>query len=318
MSERFLYVHGGPGLNSAAERAALKPLFDARGWQIDFWNEPSVNRGQRSPESQAYTALLSSLGSWLDSHASRASNRLPHLIGHSFAAVPLVELGAGLSHPFASLTLIAPALELKSAHDQIIRYAFDDFRTMQDPRAEPLKEYLSAHLLAGRPFFDASTQRALEIAFTDPALLTHYFTSKTAFENAISALSQPHSAPDLPQFFHVLRELSSRYDGAGGWFADRHQSPGLEQATSSPPLTLIYGEEDMISTHERETPVWRRLWSKIEIEQWPAASHYAHLDQPEKLMQALAKTIQRGYQNAFRATDQSRNPVLSETARRTD
>ena len=38
---RFVFLHGGPGFNSFAEQAILRPLIVSAGHDIVCWNEPS-------------------------------------------------------------------------------------------------------------------------------------------------------------------------------------------------------------------------------------------------------------------------------------
>ena len=82
-SKSFLFLHGGPGLNSEAERQILGPLLKSYELEISFFDEPSLLR----PQGPIFDQQGASRG--LIASAAEALHRLPGkvtLIGVSFGA----------------------------------------------------------------------------------------------------------------------------------------------------------------------------------------------------------------------------------------
>lgn len=51
-AKTIVFLNGGPGFNSEAERKILTPYFDSKGHEAFFWNEPSQLRPQAGTQLQ--------------------------------------------------------------------------------------------------------------------------------------------------------------------------------------------------------------------------------------------------------------------------
>ncbi|MEO5970200.1 MAG: alpha/beta fold hydrolase, partial [Bdellovibrionia bacterium] len=130
---QYLFIHGGPGLNSFAEKTILGSLFSDRNVSITFWNEPSKFRptvlldstdSEKTPKA-AFSRLLESAEKTL---VELAQSGPVKLIGHSFGCNTATILAARNPNLVAELNLIAPAFDQLEAHRNIMRIAIEDFK----------------------------------------------------------------------------------------------------------------------------------------------------------------------------------------------
>ncbi len=267
MSNAIFFVHGGPGLNSYAEKGVLGPLFESAGVKTYFWNEPSLLRqdGDGFKEDGAYLNWVESLQKHLIQFYQERSQPI-HLFAHSFAATACLSLVQKLAqkHPqlFASLTFIAPAFNLEETYKNILRLAVLDFKETNPYKADKL----SVLLEEGCTFFDSAMEEGFEMAFTDELLLSHYWCDLSQLQKAVSFLTKPEAQIDLKSFFAVLRDFSNSTEGLA-----------VRKKVAIPTL-FVFGEKDPVVLESQTTEFIKNTFLNYKAMSCPNASHYVHLD----------------------------------------
>lgn len=107
-----LYLHGGPGLNCAVERA----WFGASHLVL-WWDQPRFPADAEN----AYQATLDAAAEKLDELHARHGKPV-HVIGWSFGARLALDLAHRAPQAIGTLTLLAPSLCLETAFDRMASY----------------------------------------------------------------------------------------------------------------------------------------------------------------------------------------------------
>ena len=117
---KYIFVHGGPGLNSNPERNILKPLIEVQGHELLFWNEPSLLRGQICDQDHAYQYWLNSLSNFIIKNSGQEQVAI---IAHSFAAFAINDILPEVGTKIGKLILIAPVFDLMKLDQNLIDLA---------------------------------------------------------------------------------------------------------------------------------------------------------------------------------------------------
>src|SRR5665647_1801039 len=117
---KYIFVHGGPGLNSNPERNILKPLIEVQGHELLFWNEPSLLRGQICDQDHAYQYWLNSLSNFIIKNSGQEQVAI---IAHSFAAFAINDILPEVGTKIGKLILIAPIFDLMKLDQNLIDLA---------------------------------------------------------------------------------------------------------------------------------------------------------------------------------------------------
>ncbi|HVL69946.1 MAG TPA: alpha/beta hydrolase [Vicinamibacterales bacterium] len=260
-----VFVHGGPGLHSEAERRTLGPLLDTAGVRVEFWNEPSSLRGAPAVSSGWFQRISASLR-----NSARAAEPLT-LVAHSAGAHAALQLLRERRHADDAVVLIVPSLPLHGTLLRILRLA----TVLYAPHAPELADRLSALAASSSRVMDPPLREALELAVGAPELLRHYWGDDTAFARFAAVLQEPEWGFDIEAFFSVLSELAAH-----------------EQQVTATPLehrsTLIYGAQDPIFDASETLPQVRRLLPAVTVDRFPGG-HWPHLERPEEFVETLLR-----------------------------
>jgi pimeloyl-ACP methyl ester carboxylesterase len=268
---RFVFLHGGPGFNSFAERAILDPLFASSGHEIIFWNEPSRLRpdGEGFEKSEAYERWLASAEGCV---VSAAQFDPVHLIAHSVgvhAALDIVRL-----HPACvrTLVVVAPSADSFATFTNVLRLAQEDLRDVKPHVASTIAECLART----RSLFDDAMREGLMNVLQDEQLFTHYWADRGQFEASMSALAQPEAQFDAESFFAVLAGFAQR----GATFGS--------SAEVNLPTFVLFGARDRITPVAEQRSAIEAAIPGAHIEVLDGCSHYAHLDRPGYFVDVVA------------------------------
>jgi pimeloyl-ACP methyl ester carboxylesterase len=269
MSERFLFLHGGPGFNGFPERTMLGPLWEAAGHQIAFWNEPSRLR----PEGDAFEAE-GAFERWLASaerFVMRSSPARTHIIAHSCTVHAALEIARRHPERFTMLTLVAPSVDNFATFRNVLRLAGGD---LADGQPEVASAIASA-LARSRVFFDESMREGLQLSARDERLFAHYFANADQRLAAAAASTGPEAQFDAESFFAVLSDFAARSTSL------------LSTGPVSVPVLALFGSADPITPMDEQVPALRAAVPDVRIECVDGCSHFLHLDRPRRFLEIL-------------------------------
>lgn len=273
MSERFLFIHGGPGFNSFPERAILAPVVEAAGHRIAFWDEPSRFRPRGDPfEAEGAFAH------WLDSaerFVLQSGSEPAHLIAHCSGAQAALEIARRHPKRLSRVTLVAPSVDGFAAYRNVLRLAYEDFTEGAAEEAPAL----AVALKRTRRLFDEPMREGLQLAARDERLLTHYFADANQLQAAAVAMGSPEAQFDGESFFAVLSDFAARSD----------QLLSTRQVTV--PVLAIFGSVDLVSPMEEQLPPLRAAAEHLRTERLDRAGHYLHLDRPERFLTLMLDAV---------------------------
>lgn len=243
-----LFLHGGPGLNAAVERAWF-----AGQKTVQWWDQPRV----RVDTPAAFEATLAAAAERLSYMHDEAEAPID-LIGWSFGTRLAVELACRAPSQVRGLTLLAPTLVLQEA---IMRLA----------------ERLLA-LGAGDWNLDQALRRAqdrgdcdalLDLAtalFSVPRLLDRYWApGNTAECERHAQLAATANWFDATTFAAVARDL--------------HDRPLPARQPTGYPMSILAGRHDPYFAGDHDVDAWRRQFPGAEI-RIVEAGHMVHFERP--------------------------------------
>lgn len=223
-----LYLHGGPGLNCAVERAWFG---DSGG--VLWWDQPRF----AADSANAYQATLDAAAEKLaDLHARQG---VPiHVIGWSFGARLALDLAHRAPEAIGSLTLLAPSLCLETAFAHLAANLAARGAGISLPR--------SPHTGNHEDFM----QRVMSI-LAIPELFSYYWAP------ASTALFQRHHADtagndwfDLDTFTAISREVIRR--------------PITALATDHV-IRILAGRHDPYFDPETDIELWKRIFPQASV-----------------------------------------------------
>jgi len=268
--KNILFLHGGPGLNSSPEKKLLTPGFSKRELHVHYWNEPSLLRPHEGPylKDHPYTGWIRSAEKMLLAIAEETGP--VHMIGHSFAVNPIMDLLSKHSNLVSKISLIAPGFDLHTCHRNIVQIAIKDYEEDTSIVADELRKLLTQT----RYMFDPPMTEALKLALQDPKLLKHYWSRPEQMIASLETMQSSEMQPDFPAFFEVLTEMSVRIR------AGIHYPKNLKI-----PVQVAFGSADPVVLRNAEEPTVLDIFPTAEIKIFENCSHYLHLDEPEKFIE---------------------------------
>jgi len=261
---RFVFLHGGPGFNSFAEQAILRPLIVSAGHDIVCWNEPSRLR----PDGESFE-VAGAFERWLASAEGcvvcAAQSQPIHLITHSMGVHAALEIMRRRPGCVATLVAVAPSIEAFATFTNILRLAHEDLSEAKPDVASTLAQCLART----QTVLDAAMREGLMNVLQDERLFSHYWADRRQFEASMSALARPEAQFDVESFFAVL-------DG----FAQRAASPPLRPGPTVPTLVL-FGAHDRVTPHHEQRSAIDETLPGARVNVLDGCSHYVHLDRPQ-------------------------------------
>lgn len=184
-----LYLHGGPGLNCAIERAWFGESFP-----VLWWDQPRFPADAEN----TYQATLDAAAEKLAELHALQGNPIP-LIGWSFGARLAIDLAHIAPQAISTLTLLAPTFCLETAFAQLHTYLV---RKGNADHSQPPSAPTGNH---------TSFMQLVMAILTTPDVFSHYWSpsSRAQFDRHSLEVARTDWF-DLPTFTAVSRELIQR------------------------------------------------------------------------------------------------------------
>lgn len=266
---RFLFVHGGPGMNNFAEQAILGPLLSARGLGARFWNEPSRLRPSGDPFDSV--AAFSGWVASLERALLALSDTAPVVVqAHCFASGPAIDVARRHPGRVAALVLTGPSPDPYVGLLRVLRLAQADLADDLPEVASKLGECLTRT----RSLMDSAMQDAVGLALNDQKLFTHYWADRAQFEKSVAAMAVPEAQFDAESFFAVATDFAQQWPRR------------IEKPLTTPTL-IVCGGRDPITPY---TETVRGVLDEIPdatVEIFEDAGHFVHLDRPEQFVDTM-------------------------------
>lgn len=231
-----LYLHGGPGLNCAVERA----WFGER-HPVLWWDQPRFPADAEN----AYQATLDAAAEKLAEIHIRQGKPID-VIGWSFGARIALDLTHRAPDAIGTLTLLAPSLCLEAAFDRMAGYLSakgDGIPSPGSPAPPP------NHRAGNHENFMQRVMRVLSI----PDLFSHYWapTSGALFARHGEEAARTHWF-DLDTFTAISREVIQR--------------PVLPLPTGhGDQIRILVGRHDLYFTPDTDIEFWKTLLPEVSI-----------------------------------------------------
>jgi pimeloyl-ACP methyl ester carboxylesterase len=268
---RFVFLHGGPGFNSFAERAILDPVFVAAGHDVVFWNEPSRLRPDGEPfeTADAFDRWLASAERCV---CAATDSRPVHLVAHSLTVHAAADIARRHPDRVTSLVLVGPSADPLATFRNVLRLAHEDLRD-----AKPhIASAIAACLTRSHALFDEAMQEGLMNVLQDERLFSHYWADETQMQASMAAQARPEAQFDAESFFAVMTS-----------FAQRGMS-ALPSAANVPAMVL-FGACDPVTQLDEQRSAIERALPRAHIHVIDGCSHYLHLDRPGHFVDLVAE-----------------------------
>lgn len=250
---KFIFIHGGPGLNSEPESNLIEKYFETKGLSIDFWNEPK-NLSIDHPLNELKEDLKKFI---LDKEEN------VNLIGHSFGAKLLLETLPDVMQKVDSICIISPAIDMIAGEQYVFDMAQELLKKNDQEKAIELSE------LIGKLKDEVDTIRieALKLAVASGYFM-NYFTDSKAFETYFSYL-QGDYAFNLENFLKVRPHINKTLPDLSGYNGKS---------------IVFFGKEDPAFKVENELPILKKYLPEINVKEMEGMRHYPHIERKNQLL----------------------------------
>jgi pimeloyl-ACP methyl ester carboxylesterase len=257
---QFIFVHGGPGLNSKPERELLAPNLKEQGFDILFWDEP-----QDFHSKNTYNEIVLDLVNKINQHKQDVC-----LIGHSFGARIVIDAlkSNRITSKIKSTLFLSPALDMCSGDDKIINYGLSKLETLNPEVASTIKKHIP-NLINDQ--FDDLKGETLLLAFQSGYFVEN-FINPSDFEKYFSYFQNEFS-------FRVEDHVAIRK--VAGYLKDGNND--FKQIKN----TTIVGTNDPIFNDEAQLSMTLSYFPNATIQKWDTVSHYPHMDATAKFLELL-------------------------------
>jgi pimeloyl-ACP methyl ester carboxylesterase len=269
--KNYLFIHGGPGFNSYAEKALLTPAFTQAKASAEFWNEPSKLRlhGESFLPEQAFQNWCRSIEKKLDVYRKR--NEKVHLLVHSFGINAVVRLIEANADVVTQLTLFAPTLNPYNTSKNVAKLGSKLHFGENPAKSRQIDEELSLT----RTYFDSHLQTAMLLAAEHPLLFVNYWANHDILFKAADASKDPEAQFDLESFSAGLKDFSPL----------QPEPPRLLNIDI--PVNAIFGAGDPVVDVDLERSLLQRTFKKLELHLFNESRHYPHLEETPALFKLL-------------------------------
>ncbi|MCT4643148.1 MAG: alpha/beta hydrolase [Bacteriovoracaceae bacterium] len=268
-AKSYIYLHGGPGMNSNPEFNIIKNKIELNGDKIFFWNEPSSLRPQGDTYSDAFAfeASVKSALNFTSEVVSKNDLVKVSFIAHSYGSIIAANMINSLEIEVEDIIFISPALNYLPAFKNILNLAVGDFSKEDKAKALELKNLIG---LMGNTF-DDNWLKAFSIALTDKVLMTHYFTNTDSFLNYFQYFVGQFQF-DVPAFFGVLKTMPQQ---------------SYTRLNYTGKAKLIFGKQDPVSKVSEQLEVSTKIFKDVEVDIFDRAGHFAHIERLDKFLFTL-------------------------------
>lgn len=263
----FLFIHGGPGLNSEPEKHLMAPIFKKYALEIDFWNEPTQFHSNQYAE-EVQRSLIDKIHSFQDK---------VNIIAHSYGAKTVLGILSEVRHKIDHIFFSAPVVDTLNSDRAVLSHGYSVLSKTKNSEAREL-ENLLPNICSD---FDQTKQRALTLAFKS-GFYKNYFKDLASFENYYQYFQDDHS-------FSMERYLRIRQTEL-----NEYTPPDVPYDIS---CTLFYGGLDPVFSPKMEARLLNQYFSHITTYILPEVSHYPHMDASPFFMKHLIQHIKNPESN---------------------
>ncbi|MBL7664477.1 MAG: alpha/beta hydrolase [Bacteriovoracaceae bacterium] len=246
--KKFLYVHGGPGLNSYPESQLLKPIFESHNHEIVLWNEP------KSFSSKNYYAEM--VDNLKDFILSQGPNL--NIISHSFGSYLVLDLISKTDLPVNSLCFVSPALDLEQGDKNILNVGLEILKKTNTELSKQLETKIQ---LFKKNKTEQNKIDALLLAFQS-GYFSLNFCSEENFKKYFGLLINEHEFR-LNDFLKIKPTIAPLKP---------------QKKKKSIKSIAIFGAQDPIFKYENEMKVLNKFIEKTNVKIFPNISHYPHIE----------------------------------------
>jgi pimeloyl-ACP methyl ester carboxylesterase len=268
-AKNYIFLNGGPGLNSQPEKYILGPHLESLGHKAFFWNEPSSLRPTEDTfnPANAYHSAVISAKNFIDDVCQNSTDKDCDLtlITHSFSVHYAIELITKYHAPIKELVLISPALNIHVADKNILKLASNGLEIEGDASTSQEISELLPKLIEE---FNQDKIEAFILASKYTSLFTNYWANLELMANYFSYLVNEYSF--TAQEMMLVRISMPRTQDI------------LEEKISIP-TKIFFCEEDPVTIHVEQVTKIQNYFLKPEIKVLDNCKHYPHLEQMKKI-----------------------------------
>ena len=256
---KAIFIHGGPGLNSNPEQKLLKDDFVSNGIDIRFWNEPKEFQTKNFNEE-----ILNSIIELVNSFDEKII-----LIGHSTGCRNILNILPTIKSKVHSICFLSPALDLKEADGNIIKFGMS---LLEKTNPEAAKSLLNI-LPSLNDNFDENKADAILLGLSS-GYFVHNFINSNSFENYFQFLQGDNQ-------FRVDDYLKIRKSGS--------QMITESDEIFDIPTIALFGKKDPIFNFEHGVSIISKYFSNLKSKCLEDVSHYPHIDDKDLFFKELLK-----------------------------
>lgn len=260
----YLFLHGGPGLNSNPEKHLMAEKFRMAGLNLFLWNEPSSQRNP-TPVSYNFTDWLSSAGNCLQ-NAARGGKKV-HLLAHCYAAQLAIWLSQKHPNLIERIVLIAPAFTVHDVDRKLFAFCKTDYSDSDPGKAAQLEEIIRK---ADEGFDDTKANGWL-LALGNPRLATHYFNDHEVMQKYFGCFTDEYQI-DVESLMGV-RKSACRLP--------------VSQRSDIPAVLFFCADDEIIDMDLQKKSCESYFSNIIKTVVFKRSKHFPHLEESDKFMAEL-------------------------------
>ncbi len=267
-NNKFIFIPGGPGLNSFPEQNLLKEIFLANGMEGVFWNEPSDLREGADVfhTEQAFTRWKQSLQDQVNKFDEKVI-----IIASSFGALGCLHCLDDIESKIEKIVFISPAIFLQEVYSKMMKLASEDFKSLGHTENHAL---LEAYLHDTQSLYDEPMKAGLELTFQDPKLFLHYWRDHNKLASWAKLLEPPEYQLDFKSQDAVLSELKKIP------FPLTTTYPNLK-------LDICVGADDPVYLKEKNEQLLSKHFPNITYHLFKESAHFPHIEEKNKFIQVI-------------------------------
>lgn len=258
MKHRWVFLHGGPGLNSEPERRYWEPALAAAGVSVLFWDEPRTH----ADPSRAFEEILESATQALLNAVASNQGAAVGLIGHAFGANTALALADRFPALVSKLVLLAPTTQIYTTFLRVMRIGHEEATRAGDQAASRLIEEC---LIATQSFPDVAMLQGLSCALSQRGTWMRYWHS----------LEHLQKYDQLGQTKEWALSASNRM---AGWMSSAKHLSNRSTLRLNVPVWLGFGAEDEIISRAEEVRYLSQRFPIVEQRTFEGAGHFVQLE----------------------------------------
>jgi len=263
---KLLFFPGGPGFNSNPELNLLTERYLAQGIDLIGWHEPSILRpwGDSFHAENAFQNYMDSAERFFLQHY--AGEPLT-VFGYCYGSHPVRYLLAKHLDKIRGVIIITPDFCQRETDRNIFLHVMNGYKKHNDSRGERLQEILAHY----PDIFNEDMEEGFRLAADNPRLFNYYWRDEKLMQSFLQYYSSEYRI-DVEGFLAVRRSM---YE--------------VELNNCSTKTVVIYGKKDRIISIPHELNKLPKIFSNLEIIEMSEASHYAHIEETDKVLVIIKK-----------------------------